>query len=94
MRWIFSTDARDIGILYLFLAGFSGMLGTSLSMIIRLQLIDTNQTAVLNFPNQLYNVVITVHALLMIFYLIYCFSSLFWINTTGHKLLDSIYFKI
>jgi cytochrome c oxidase subunit I len=31
---------------------------------------DINQSAVLNMPNQLYNVVITVHALLMIFYLI------------------------
>lgn len=69
-RWIYSTDARDIGILYLLISAFSGMLGTTLSMFIRLQLMDINQSSVLNMPNQLYNVVITVHALLMIFYLI------------------------
>lgn len=70
MRWIYSTDARDIGVLYLLISAFSGMLGTTLSMFIRLQLMDINQSSVLNMPNQLYNVVITVHALLMIFYLI------------------------
>jgi len=70
MRWIYSTDARDIGILYLLLSIFSGMLGTTLSMFIRIQLMDINQSSVLNLPNQVYNVVITVHALLMIFYLI------------------------
>lgn len=69
-RWLFSTDARDIGILYLLISALSGMLGTTLSMFIRLQLMDINQSSVLNMPNQLYNVVITVHALLMIFYLI------------------------
>ena len=70
MRWIYSTDARDIGILYLLISAFSGMLGTTLSMLIRLQLMDINQSAVLNLPNQVYNVTITLHALLMIFYLI------------------------
>lgn len=69
-RWTYSTDARDIGILYLLISAFSGMLGTTLSMFIRLELMDINQSSVLNMPNQLYNVVITVHALLMIFYLI------------------------
>ncbi len=67
MRWILSTDARDIGILYILISIISGMLGTTLSMIIRLQLMNINQTIV---PNQIYNVIITVHALLMIFYLI------------------------
>lgn len=70
IRWIFSTDARDIGVLYLLLSFFSGIIGTLLSMFIRLQLMDINQTLVLNIPNQIYNVSITMHALLMIFYLI------------------------
>ena len=69
-RWIYSTDARDIGILYLLISAFSGFLGTTLSMFIRIQLMDINQSAVLGLPNQWYNVIITVHALLMIFYLI------------------------
>ena len=70
MRWIYSTDARDIGVLYLLISAFSGMIGTSLSMLIRLQLMDIDQSSVLGIPNQVYNVTITLHALLMIFYLI------------------------
>ena len=85
-RWLYSTDARDIGILYLLISAFSGMLGTTLSMFIRLQLMDVNQSSVLNMPNQLYNVVITVHALLMIFYLI--MPSLF--GGFGKKILDGV----
>ena len=69
-RWIFSTDARDIGILYLFLSILSGFIGTFLSMLIRIQLMDINQSSVLLLPNQVYNVIITVHAILMIFFLI------------------------
>jgi hypothetical protein len=46
------------------------MLGTMMSVLIRLQLMDINQSQVLNLPNQVYNNIITVHALLMIFYLI------------------------
>jgi hypothetical protein len=69
-RWIYSTDARDIGILYLILSGFSGMVGSAMSLFIRLQLMDINQNAILNMPSQVYNSIITVHALLMIFYLV------------------------
>ena len=69
-RWLFSTDARDIGTLYLLISALSGMLGTTLSLFIRMQLMDINQSAVSGLPNQFYNVIITVHALLMIFYLI------------------------
>lgn len=70
LRWLFSTDARDIGLLYLLLSALSGFIGTTLSLFIRLQLMDINQSAVLNMPNQFYNVVITVHAIVMIFFLI------------------------
>lgn len=87
-RWLYSTDARDIGILYLILSGFSGMLGTMMSLLIRLQLMDINQSAVLHMPNQVYNNIITVHALLMIFYLIMpalfgAFGNLFLPNLIG-----------
>jgi len=69
-RWLFSTDARDIGLLYIYLSAFSGFLATSLSMGIRLQLMDINQTSVLHLPNQVYNVTVTAHAIIMIFFLV------------------------
>ena len=70
MRWIYSTDARDIGMLYLINSGLSGLIGTTMSILIRMQLMDINQSAVLGLTNQMYNNIITVHAIIMIFFLV------------------------
>jgi heme/copper-type cytochrome/quinol oxidase subunit 1 len=64
VRWLFSTSAKDIGVLYLIFAMFSGVLGTAMSMIIRAELALPG-TQVLASNYQLYNVVITAHAFLM-----------------------------
>jgi cytochrome c oxidase subunit 1 len=66
---LFSTNHKDIGTIYLVFGGFSGLVGTFFSVVIRLELAEPAYS-VLNFNNQLYNVIVTAHALIMIFFFI------------------------
>src|SRR6185437_1537543 len=67
-RWYLSTNAKDIGTLYLIFALFSGLLGTAFSVLIRLELSGPGVQDICN--KQLYNSVITAQAILMIFFMV------------------------
>ena len=68
-RWLFSTNHKVIGTLYFIFGAFSGILGFVVSMLMRLELSQAGDV-ILAGNYQLYNVLITSHAFLMIFFFV------------------------
>lgn len=67
-RWFLSSNAKDIGTLYLMFALFAGLIGTAFSVLIRLELSGPGVQYIAD--NQLYNSIMTAHAIMMIFFMV------------------------
>lgn len=68
-QWLYSTNAKEIGTLYLIFAIFAGMIGTGFSVLIRLEL-SSPGVQFLQGDHQLFNVIISAHAFIMIFFMV------------------------
>ena len=84
-RYVYSTNHKDIGTMYLWFAIFSGVIGGILSVVMRMELQDpgiqyfaglasmvygTPADAALDAGKHMYNVFVTGHGLLMIFFMV------------------------
>jgi cytochrome c oxidase subunit 1 len=68
-RWLFSTNAKDIAVLYFIFSLFCGILGSFMSLVLRLELAAPGNQLLMG-NHQLFNVIVTAHAVLMVFFLI------------------------
>jgi heme/copper-type cytochrome/quinol oxidase subunit 1 len=69
LRWFYSTNAKDIGILYLLFAIFAGIVGFVYSFLIRYELsMIGSSNSPISLSYNLYNSLITNHGLIMIFF--------------------------
>ena len=75
-RWVYSTNHKDIGTMYLIFAIIAGVIGGAMSILIRMELQDPGVTILPGLTGaddaayQFYNVLVTGHGLIMIFFMV------------------------
>ncbi|MEW5705156.1 MAG: cytochrome c oxidase subunit I [Pseudomonadota bacterium] len=67
-RWVYSTNHKDIGTMYLVLAGVMGVVGAAISILFRMELQAPGLQ--LFSDAHMFNVMITAHGLVMVFFLV------------------------
>jgi cytochrome c oxidase subunit 1 len=67
-RWLFSTNHKDIGTMYLTLAVIGGVLGGVFSLMVRMELAQPGMQVFAD--SQFFNVAISAHGLLMVFFMV------------------------
>jgi len=67
-RWLFSTNHKDIGTMYLVFAIVASLFGGGFSIAIRMELMEPGLQFI--HDKHFYNVLVTAHALLMVFFVV------------------------
>ncbi len=67
-RWVYSTNHKDIGTMYMILAAVAAIVGGLMSWYIRLELSEPGIQYITD--NQFYNVLVTGHGLIMVFFVV------------------------
>jgi cytochrome c oxidase subunit 1 len=68
-EWCYTTNHKKLGLNYLLFAAISGLFGTTLSTLIRLELAQPGSLVFSNNANA-YHVVMAMHAIIMVFFLV------------------------
>jgi cytochrome c oxidase subunit 1 len=75
-RWLYSTNHKDIGTMYLTIAVIGGVLGGVFSLLVRMELSEPGIQILPGLAwmggleSQLFNVLISGHGLLMVFFMV------------------------
>ena len=68
-RYVYSTNHKDIGTMYLIFAIVAGIIGGAMSIVFRMELSEPGD-GILGGDHHMFNVLVTAHGLIMIFFMV------------------------